>query len=314
MLNVIAITLATIMIPAAPSNTILPENYSYIVEPTAYDRPSTIKTPNGSDVDVFYQDEGDLSDMDNNDALLADYFASKDVNNYISLKMRGSYKYNNLAYAFYLYWGGSNECIIIDINPYLEDKSYIKVANPQTDDIVCYYAGDNLIHAGIIKNVFGKPENDDMGSNLIVESKWYPNGVFEHRGDSCPYVAKYQMIEGQPADNLIYYRRHTTHKFSIVPGSCNGNVHSVYCKECDTTKEANHDYSYSKKSAALHTATCACGKKVIEMHSWRPYNNPAYPSYNTYVECQFCHFVKQLEDGEIVPIQPYLIKKFKDLE
>ena len=230
MFNFIAVTLATVLIPTAPANTMLTENYSSMAAPTVYVRPSKIQTPNGSDVDIYYQDEGDLSEMDNHDALLSDYFTYADNNSYIFLKTRGSYTYNNFAYAFYMYWGGNIKCLITDINPFIEDKSFIEVSSPQPEDIIVYRTNNKPIHAGIIKSVLYEPANKDIGSNVIVESKWYPNGVFEHRGDLCPYMPKYHLLAGEPADNVVYYRRHEAHNFKVVAGSNNSTTHTSQCE------------------------------------------------------------------------------------
>ncbi len=324
MINIIAVALATIMIPTSPANNILPENYTPIVEPTIYVKPTSIKTPNGTNVDIIYKEDGDLAELHNQDASFADYFSyvdrkageEFDSDSYIELKTECTWTYNNYAYAFYMYWGGDIKCVIEDPMAFIDDKSFVEVSTPQPDDIVCYFNGNNLLHAGIIKRVLKESVNKDPGSNLVVESKWYPSGIFRHRGDLCPYIYKYSDVffNAEGADRVEYYRKHEKHNFVAVKGSADktNKTHTAKCSECGYTKEENHSYTYKYLSDKEHTATCACGVSETGTHTWKTYKpgilslseNTAEPNALTgsFVRCIFCNYLKKLGNGEFVPI------------
>ncbi len=315
MIETFAITLATFMISTSPLNSAMPENYSAPVEPTAIVRLSIdsglagkILTPNGTEVLVSFPDERDTSILNVENRLICDYFYNVDDSDIVSIKADASYTYNGIAYAFHMRYGG-RACWFEKIDAYLEDKSFVEVYAPQEGDIVCYYAGEDLINAGIIKDVYPRPENEDLGSNMLVESKWHQYGVFEHRGDLCPYISKYNNNFGaNAADRLVYYRRHETHNFVVEKGSDGGNTHTEKCRECGATQTVSHKFTYSKKVTAGHSGSCACGKvKYLEPHTWTPYSDPLHTGPYFYVRCVECSFIKKLAPDENVPV----IKPFK---
>lgn len=203
MLEFIAVSLAAIMIPASPMNAIMPENYSGYSEPTAYVQQMDATTAtiytfnNNTPIVVSCPSEADSVTLDNND----DKFVDPYYNSYgelVELDVyqleRSSFTYNNFAYAFYMYWGGSIACVLDDPEPFINDHSFEKVTEPQIGDIVCYCLGNYVIHAGIIKAVLNKSESNEIASNLIVQSKWFNFGVYEHRGDLNPYMRLYAAI------------------------------------------------------------------------------------------------------------------------
>lgn len=308
MLENIAIVLATFMIPTAPLDTISFNNYSVYAEPAVVVQPGGnrpgVYTPNGTKVNAYFQEEADSDELNylyTVDGNLCDYFYDADNTGIVSLKIRASKTYNGFAYAFHMNNGG-NACLFWDIDDYINDKSFVEVSEPQEGDIVCYYAGDQEINAGIIKCVYDQPDNDDLGSNLLVESKWYPNGVYEHRGDLCPYMPKHNMTSSGPADRLVYYRRHKTHNFVAVKGSENGSEHTGKCDGCGYEKPVEHNYTYTDKTSTHHTANCDCGIKRTEEHTWTPVSNIGATRPGMVVRCISCSFLKRLNPDEFVPV------------
>jgi len=77
--------------------------------------------------------------------------------------------------------------------------------------------------------------------------------------------------------------------------------HTAYCK-CGASKEEAHLYNeYKARNASFHELRCVCGaigKK--EMHIWTSYNIPG--DLHNYVQCKQCLFIRELQDGEKVPI------------
>lgn len=343
MTEALAVLMATLMIPAAPLNSAMSETYLGYGEPTAYvqqaeEEQGTVFTPNGSEVPVTYSEES-ITDDNINSRIFYYYFTGggddghyydgyyynlwdEEVtvkNKNISRKYEPTSTYNSKAFAFYLYWEGVysvRPCSMSSYDKYIEDNSYVFVDEPQVNDIVLYFSGDNnkFITAGVVTDVNASEASDPANnepfvkqlSKLRVQSMWSLFGVFEHRGDLCPFVGKYtsKYITNSPTAEVQYLRRHETHNFKAVYGSSNGKTHTEKCS-CGETQIAEHKYTYPKKTAAGHTATCECGVSNIEIHSWIPYHNSMFPQPGTYVECRFCHFVKKLGDHEIIPIMPY---------
>ena len=156
-----------------------------------------------------------------------------------------SNKYNCHSYAWYNQ-STTNEYFMPDPSNYYTDYSYEETTTPKVGDIICYFSSTGYnFHSGIIigKNT-GVSNNVCGNSNLYqVRSKWGYYGLYEHRGDQCPYTSTY-------GGNATYVKYYTLH---------------------------NHIYNlnYKWKSDTLHYATCICNKTTTMGHviSTNSYNS-----------------------------------------
>lgn len=297
MIEILATTLAAIMVPAIPFNTAI-EFKQYVEhehtqleqvlenDSTAFasGQKTTIKTPNGTNVEALIYPE---------------YFSDEAMNFYTNyFKWYPEYKlrpttddgatttYNSFAYAFYMHWTDNPvRCWLADLNPFINDKSFIEVDTPQENDIILYYNDyydDGVykldpIHAGIVKEVYNTESNGVCGNANTVEviSKWGEFGRYIHRGDECPYVSKYVFKDYENeiyfdiyATKVKYYRRHTSHSYTT---KVEGSIHTYACKCGDTVEK----HSYTKRyvnNGLNHTAYCECGEGKTSFHSyWNRY-------------------------------------------
>ena len=277
MLECIAVALAAFMIPAAPMNTILPENYSHYRE-TAYvlqanDDTSYVYTPNGSPVEVYHMNKDGVDEpnidfytyyfVGGGEGKYSGYYENSDgksvtlMNKGISRVGDPTTLYNFLSYAFYMYWEPKYQtfwtdiaCVIYDYSPYLNDYSYDVVGEPQANDIIIYYHDEDPITAGIVQEVYSSEASNPSSnsplarqlSKLKVRTKWDKFGVYEHRGDYSPYMPGYATSEVTlyEANNVKYFRRHT------------------------------HSYTqrYIANDATYHKSYCVCGEYKLNPHIW----------------------------------------------
>lgn len=267
MIEFIAATLASIILPIMPINTIPSYNFNTYLNNSS----ATIFTPNGTPVEVQCDNETiqpeQIEYYDNYLLNPHSNLSGETIQfNEATLVDSSTTTYNNHAFAWYLYWGGTTLCSF-KFNEHLtfiSDKSFIQVDTPQKEDIVCYIndAG-RIVHSGIIEQVYSTYTNNYLGSNLLVRSKWFQFGTYIHRGDYCPYMSQYTEIE-EPASNLIYFRRHY-HDF-CNPVNTSDATHTLSCS-CGETKEENHYYNrYTTYNQLFHLVHCKCGAYKKEKH------------------------------------------------
>ncbi len=262
---------------------------------------ATVYTPNGSEVEVLI-DKRTMSQTDINNC---NSNGNKKVPQ-ATLIADSTNKYNCHSYAWYQqstdkpYW-------MNDPSKYYTDGSYYRTYTPKINDRICYFdkSGNNL-HSGIIIDKYSGVSNSVCGDADMykVVSKWGAWGLYEHRGDQCPYTSSC----GGDALSVRYYHRHN---FQNSYSNTNTSQHIAYCI-CGESITENHNNTYSNKTVTGHTALCACGKREVQTHLWTMYTNPNWGGPYTYVECKACHFIKRLGDNEFVPVRPYLVKNNKE--
>ncbi len=189
-----------------------------------------------------------------------------------------SIRYNCHSYAWYQqstdnpYWMGDPSAYYTD-GSYTESIGYI-------GDVVCYINehGEN-IHSGIVIERRSGISNGVCGdADLItVRSKWHYYGLYEHRGDYCPYV----LEEQTPAVTVKYYHRH---KFNFEEINASTHTRSCICGE-SITESHSFTARYVGLNASFHDAYCACGASIKATHTW-------LPSTTRYRFCQYCHYRK----------------------
>lgn len=115
-------------------------------------------------------------------------------------------KYNCHYYAWFngddSYWYDSSKPQID-----FSDGSCVEVTSPSAGDIICYFdANGNNIHSGVVASVSNGTSNGICGNAdlVTVKSKWGTAGLYQHRGDQCPYTSTY----GGNAVSVKYYHRH----------------------------------------------------------------------------------------------------------
>ena len=226
-----------------------------------------VYTPNGTSVNVYQFTEFNSSQI-NELNLIADNYFMSDIRIGNSSK-----KYNCHSYAFYSQSIEENEYCIDDVYLYLNDGSYIEIPYTQVqvrDRIVYFDVDDNIVHSGIVRGTTGLTPNGVCGySNTVwVQSKWGYYGLYEHRGDQCPYTS---LIEGGEAVYVKFYRYNISH---------------------------THSYSYDVLDSSYHYASCECGDIIVE-HTFEqqpifPLSNEYNPNYIPTYRCIFCGYESRL--------------------
>ena len=186
--------------------------YKSYVAPNGYRTSDYVYTPNGNSVSVFSFDEMDAEDIVecNNlgDTLVpeATRIASSTA------------KYNCHSFAWYLQ-STSNVFWMNDPTDYYSDGSY-EVSTGEVGDIICYF--DNYLgnlHSGIIIGTLEGTSNGVCGDAdlKIVRSKWGAWGLYEHRGDQCPYTSSYYG----DADYVMYFKPRVVETIPLLNPSTN---------------------------------------------------------------------------------------------
>lgn len=205
-----------------------------------------VYTPNGTRVQVFCRDEMSSSTIQacnqRGDALVPE----------ATRISSSTTKYNCHSYAWYRA-STSNPYWMNDPSSYYTDGSYEESVG-NVGDIICYYdnSGFNL-HSGIvIAKTSGKSNGICGNSDLVtVRSKWGAWGLYEHRGDQCPYTSTY----GGEANYVKYYRKH------------NHNFVNHYCSCGKYTTSHDYHAPYNWIDYSNHTDTCGCGDLKVQGHA-----------------------------------------------
>ena len=79
------------------------------------------------------------------------------------------------------YWVDGN-----DVKNILDDNGYYEVAIPEVGDIIVYFAGNELLHSGVVRSV-----NADDG--ILIESKWGMNSRVLHAPEDQPLWQNWQF-------------------------------------------------------------------------------------------------------------------------
>lgn len=259
-----------------------------------------VYTPNNTEVEVFINPELSANEIDQ---------YNQRGDDIVSTAVRvadSSRKYNCHSYAWYQQ-SPENPYWMDDPSAYYTDGSYFEVSAPYINDRICYFNKNGFnLHSGIVIDTYSGDSNGVCGiANLVkVESKWGRLGLYQHRGDQCPYTNSY----GGSATSVKFYHRHD---YSFEYANL-GDTHIAYCI-CGESVTESHHYHYKKINTEYHMGTCDCGKSLTSKHVWRritknnSVNNIYDGNYNvnavlTSVECMYCKVVKILQPGEQVPI------------
>lgn len=199
----------------------------------------------------------------------------------VSLKDKSIYRvgsptttYNALAFAFYMYWQNTaysgSACWMMDASEYINDKSYIPVNDPQVNDIVCYYSNSGIVNAGVVEYVFENEASDPTDSRAFVKklskinvkSVWENYGLYQHRGDQCPFVGKYtkKSPDDKETTSVKFFRRHETHTYT---------------------------HKYTMKDEKYHYEYCVCGERITGEH--RRWERLA----NRRKRCTYCNYITE---------------------
>lgn len=125
-----------------------------------------------------------------------------------------SLRYNCHSYAWVERDTELTSCWVDSVGAFIQDGSYVRIAEPEVGCIVVYYqtmsidlvtihadgseTSDSIIylrslsHSGVVTAV---PTGSRQLSDITVESKWGRAGLFRHKGDVCPYVMEEDLAE-----------------------------------------------------------------------------------------------------------------------
>ncbi len=243
---------------------------------------TTMTTPNGNLV-LVSNVTGELIQV------YLDAFDSYSATSYPNAIMldNSTAKYNCHSYAWYSqniqtnsFWMNSPEAF------YTNNGGYVEVSTPQVGDIICYFSDSNInLHSGIVSAVRTGTSNNVCGNAdlVTVQSKWGLYGLYEHRGDQCPYVDQ----PNGPAEYVKYYRP-VNHTHNITHISSNtgrlANHHELACYGCGIVVWEEHDFTneYYSYTATTHEAECAiCGDVESVPHTFSSFGTSISPNRHT---------------------------------
>lgn len=133
-----------------------------------------------------------------------------------------SLRYNCHSYAWVERDTELTSCWVDSVGAFIQDGSYVRIAEPEVGCIVVYYqtmsidlvtihadgseTSESIIylrslsHSGVVTAV---PTGSRQLSDITVESKWGRAGLFRHRGDVCPYVMEEDLAERWLSDTQV---------------------------------------------------------------------------------------------------------------
>lgn len=154
----------------------------------------SVKTPNGSDVEVIERQEGSKEKIEEiNKKYDSMYSKAERISS-------ASYIYNCHSFAWYSQNIEANHYWMNSPTAYYLDGSYIEISYLELKerDRICYFDNEGYnLHSGIVLKIKNEEPNDICGSSNVVEvqSKWGACGLYQHSGDYCPYVSLYGGVE-----------------------------------------------------------------------------------------------------------------------
>ena len=133
-----------------------------------------------------------------------------------------SLRYNCHSYAWVERDTELTSCWVDSAGAFIQDGSYVRIAEPEVGCIVVYYqtmsidlvtihadgseTSESIIylrslsHSGVVTAV---PTGSRQLSDITVESKWGRAGLFRHKGDVCPYVMEEDLAERWLSDTQV---------------------------------------------------------------------------------------------------------------
>ncbi len=133
-----------------------------------------------------------------------------------------SLRYNCHSYAWVERDTELTSCWVDSVGAFIQDGSYVRIAEPEVGCIVVYYqtmsidlvtihadgseTSESIIylrslsHSGVVTAV---PAGSRQLSAITVESKWGRAGLFRHKGDVCPYVMEEDLAERWLSDTQV---------------------------------------------------------------------------------------------------------------
>lgn len=205
--------------------------FSSRILPTRSDTPGYIYTPNGSLVLIYTRSELTPEQIeDYND--YGDTLVPEATRIAPSTK-----KYNCHSYGWYMqstlnpYW-------MDDPADYYTDGSY-EVSTGEIGDIICYFDDcDCNLHSGIVIGTLEGTSNGVCGDAdlKIIRSKWGSCGLYEHRGDQCPYTSSYYG----DAEYVMYFKPRVVETITLSNPNSN------------TTLNINRSYNVPINSTILN--------------------------------------------------------------
>ena len=133
-----------------------------------------------------------------------------------------SLRYNCHSYAWVERDTELTSCWVDSVGAFIQDGSYVRIAEPEVGCIVVYYqtmsidlvtihadgseTSESIIylrslsHSGVVTAV---PAGSRQLSDITVESKWGRAGLFRHKGDVCPYVMEEDLAERWLSDTQV---------------------------------------------------------------------------------------------------------------
>ena len=133
-----------------------------------------------------------------------------------------SLRYNCHSYAWVERDTELTSCWVDSVGAFIQDGSYVRIAEPEVGCIVVYYqtmsidlvtihadgseTSESIIylrslsHSGVVTAI---PTGSRQLSDITVESKWGRAGLFRHKGDVCPYVMEEDLAERWLSDTQV---------------------------------------------------------------------------------------------------------------
>lgn len=225
---------------------------------------TSVATPRGTSVPVEKKEELSNQTLEqyNQDA---DSMFSNDIK-----LSNATAKYNCHSYAWYSQNVRTNQYWMNYPDSYYEDGSYVEIQPSQVqirDRIIYLDSNGNNLHSGIVRRISGQSSNGICGyaNTVWVQSKWGYAGLYEHRGDQCPYT----YLMGGTAVSVKFYRYNISH---------------------------THSYTFTSFDSLYHYAACQCGSVLME-HNFEeqqifPLGDNEYsPNYIPRYVCADCGYV-----------------------
>lgn len=220
-----------------------------------------VKTSNGTNVEVFQRSELSQSQIENCNSYCDAKFPSADR------IVSASARYNCHSFAWYFQNVNTNQYWMNNPDDYYNDNSYFEVSydDVQPRDKICYFNSEGYnLHSGIVLYLTGELANNVCGySNTVgVQSKWGSCGLYNHKGDYCPYI----YLHGGEASYVKFYRINQSH---------------------------THSFYYSHFNDEYHYENCSCGSLLVKhnftlnmVHPLSEYSPNYIPEY-VCVDCGF---------------------------
>ena len=145
----------------------------------------------------------------------------------------------------------------------------------------------------------------EMGFDAYVSAMTFFPHVDHVHSDNYAVKTSYGTYDYYCAcsDEIVTYK-HDACSFTDSYDNTTSTQHTGHCI-CGKKETVDHSYTdnyiVNRKDTSVHTGYCVCAKSKSQSNVWKIYNSDPLQT-GSYVQCQFCNFIKKVGPNDRIPV------------